>query len=53
MFRLRDVPIVVPIIVVVVVLTLPSAIRAQAIAPKSGPPQDCSKRDLEIHFGFF
>ena len=34
-------------------LTLPSAIRAQAIAAKSGPPQDCSRRDLEIHFGFF
>ncbi len=53
MIRLREISIEVSLILVIVMLSSPSHIRAQAIASESGPPQACSKRDLEIHFGFF
>jgi hypothetical protein len=34
-------------------LSLPMAIRAQTRSTESVSPRNCSKSDLEIHFGFF
>lgn len=53
MFRLRNSQAFELLIIAAGVLTLHPVIPAQAITSVPSPPQNCSKRDLEIHFGFF
>lgn len=53
MIRLREVPILGSLIIVAAALSALSTLRVQATASEPNSSKQCSKRDLEIHFGFF